>query len=274
MLRLWCFRLAPVAFLFALQVGVAGEAHGQNLPDEVLPGIRIGFLAGPCSHGKIDLNSCQLYQADIQFYRPFSAFRAQPPRLGSRLEHGDAGTTSRAFSRARRADEYITGVSLGVTLGSAPNNVWPVPPPPPSNDNPAPAAKAAAVAADDDLLNHGGTLMGTLDVFLPIPLSEAFHIEPFVSIGVSKIKEGAVEAPNAYGLEKTSMPVLSYGSGFSLRLAQLPVDLRAQLRGFLFFPGEVTYLAFEEETGGVIPYQRDIGSVSLFSLTFGVGLRF
>ncbi len=276
--RFTCSRaLLPVLLLGVLAAPAFGqdekeefEAMKRYFPQRVTDDFRVGLMLGTCFHAEASSQSCPLIQVDF-LWMPTS----------KRYERDEASDVLRLRSgllAPRRAalpyGETGSGGQLNVLYSAS--NTWPDPDPPvppPSANMPGSIAKADHDTTFSQLKSvHDGTLTGTVELALFIPVQRIFLVEPFLGIGVAHIFEGEAEASNRFAVAQQTMFAASYGVGVTARIAER-WDLRFQFRGTIYFPGELEYIGMERD-GRSQRFKRDVATVSTSSLLVGIGVRF
>lgn len=237
----------------------------------ILPrGLRFGILGGPCFDAEASSRSCHTGAIDLQYYfsrGDVANFVARSAALGRPLP-------------ALQSEETIFSARAALTVS---NDTWPDKEPPDSAlDSEAPNARVGlptraahgAVAAAPPRVKHNGSFTATLEITLPIPVEPQFLVEPFAGGGRGLVRRDGPSGGRST-VEDTGFWVATYGLDVTMRtpwrlpLLRYQIDLRAQYRGLVYFPDEITYL-FPNGTSAVVD---DTKRVSSAALLFGLGLH-
>ena len=130
------------------------------------------------------------------------------------------------------------------------------------------------MAAAPPRVKHNGSFTATFELTLPIPVEPQFLVEPFAGGGRGLVRRDGPSGGRST-VEDTGFWVATYGLDVTMRtpwrlpLLRYQIDLRAQYRGLVYFPDEITYL-FPNGTSAVVD---DTKRVSSAALLFGLGLH-
>ena len=224
-----------------------GEANG---------GLSLGVLAGVGLNNGDSEEAGQYLAIDLRLVRPIGSLFGG----GSGVQRGFRRSEATTLPR-RTADVDGLGVGASVTLGMERTDTW-SPPLPPGSKNAASTSRQEA-----SVLDHGGTLFGTIDLLLVPPVPGRLQLIPFAGVGFSRILEGDTpEESNRYTLAEQWGLVFDYGLELEIPVGAL--DVRAQYRAFRYQVDELEYLGVEEA------FVEEVDPVNASALLLGVGINF